>query len=122
MLCRVDPDACIGINSTLFAQEQSTSAIWRGRVKNGVGTPIVGAKVRLKGTSSAESTTAADGRFSLAALPVGKDKLTIVTDGTTATYAQTIALTSDSPAVVITVSNSREITVAKQQQTDQKGG
>jgi hypothetical protein len=82
----------------------------------------VGAKVRLKGTSTAESTTAADGSFSLAALPAGKYKLTIVADGTTATYAQTITLTSDSPAVVITVSNSREITVATQQQTDQKGG
>ena len=67
----------------LFAQEQSTSAKWRGLVKNSAGTPIVGAKVRLKGTSTAESTTAADGSFSLAALPAGKYKLTIVADGTT---------------------------------------
>ena len=122
MLCRVDPDACIGINSTLFAQEQSTSAIWRGLVKNSVGTPIAGAKVRLKGTSTAESTTAADGSFSLAALPAGKYKLTVVADGTTAAYPQTITVTPDSTPVAITVSNSREITVAKQQQTDQKGG
>ena len=106
----------LALTVPLFAQEQSTSAIWRGLVKNSVGTPIVGAKVRLKGTSAAESTTAADGSFSLAALPAGKYKLTIVADGTTATYAQNITLTSDSPAVVITVSNSREITVATQQQ------
>ena len=106
---------------SLFAQEQSTSAIWRGLVKNSVGTPIVGAKVRLKGTSTAESTTAADGSFSLAVLPAGKYKLTIVADRTTATYAQTITLTSDSPPVVITMSNSREITVATQQQTEEKG-
>ena len=106
----------------ILAQQQSTSAIWRGLVRNSVGTPIVGAKVRLKGTSTAASSTAADGSFSLAALPGGKYQLTIVADGTTATYAQTITLTSDSPAVVITVSNSREITVATQQQTDQKGG
>ena len=52
---------------------------------------MVGAKVRLIRTSTAESTTAADGSFSLAALPAGKYKLTIVADGTTATYAQTIA-------------------------------
>jgi hypothetical protein len=65
----VDPDACIGLSSITFAQEQSTSAIWRGLVKNSVGTPIVGAQVRLKGTSTAESTAAADGSFSLAALP-----------------------------------------------------
>jgi hypothetical protein len=103
----------LALTAPLFAQEQSTSAMWRGLVKNSVGTPIVGAKVRLKGTSTAESTTAADGSFSLAALPAGKYKLTIVADGTTATYAQTITLTSDSPAVVITVSNSREITVAR---------
>jgi Carboxypeptidase regulatory-like domain len=112
----------LALTVPLFAQEQSTSAIWRGVVKNSVETPIVGAKVRLKGTSTAESTTAADGNFSLAAVPAGKYKLTIAADGTTATYAQTITLTSDSPAVVITVSNSREITVATQQQTDQKGG
>ena len=67
----------------LFAQEQSTSAIWRGLVINSVGTPIGEAKVRLKGTSTAESTTAANGSFSLAALPAGKYKLTIVADGTT---------------------------------------
>ena len=112
----------LALTVPLFAQEQSTSAIWRGLVKNSVGTPIVGAKVRLKGTSTAASTTAADGSFSLAALPAGKYKLTIVADGTTATYAQTITLTSDSPPVVITVSNSREITVAMQQQPDQQGG
>src|ERR1700690_629575 len=112
----------LALTGPLFAQEQSTSPIWRGLVKNSGGTPIVRAKVRLKGTSTAESITAADGSFSLAALPAGKYKLTVVADGTTATYAQTITLTSDSPAVVITVSNSREITVATEQQTDQKSG
>src|ERR1700728_1400905 len=110
----------LALTVPLFAQEQSTFAIWRGLVKNSAGTPIVGAKVRMKGTSSAESTTAADGSFSLAALPAGKYKLTIVVDGTITIYAPTITLTSDSPAVAITVSNSREITVATQQQTDQK--
>ena len=50
----------LALTVPLFAQEQSTSAIWRGLVKNSVGTPIVGAKVRLKGTSTAESTTAVD--------------------------------------------------------------
>src|ERR1700691_4432123 len=112
----------LALTVPLFAQEQATSVLWRGLVKNSAGTPMGGAKVRLKGTSTAESTTAADGSFSLAALPAGKYKLAIVADGTTATYAQTITLTSDSPAVVITVSNSREITVATQQETDEKGG
>ena len=73
----------LALTVPLFAHEQSTSAIWRGLVKNSVGTPIVGAQVRLKGTSTAESTTAADGSFSLAASPAGKYKLTIVADGTT---------------------------------------
>jgi hypothetical protein len=50
----------------LFAQEQSAPAIWRGFVINSGGAPIAGAKVRLKGPSTAESTTAADGSFSLA--------------------------------------------------------
>src|ERR1700691_3160792 len=92
------PMLVLAFTIPLFAQEQSTSALWRGFVKSSAGTPIVGAKVQLKGTSTAESTTAADGSFSLAALPAGKYKLTIVADGTTATYAQTITLTSDSSA------------------------
>ena len=83
---------------------------------------MVGATVRLKGTSTAASTTAADGSFSLAALSAGRYKLTIVADGTTATYAQTITLTPDSPTVVITVSNSHEVTVATQRQSDQRDG
>ena len=83
----------LALSVSLFAQEQSTSAVWRCLVKNSAGIPIVRAKVRLKGTSNAESTTAADGSFALAALPPGKYKLTIVADGTTATYAQTINLT-----------------------------
>src|SRR6201987_894265 len=112
----------LALTVPLFAQEQSTSAIWRGLVKNSVGPPIVGAKVRLKGTFAAESGTEADGSFSLAGLPAGKYKLAIGADGTTATYAQMITLTSDSPAVVITVSNSREITVATQQERGQNGG
>jgi hypothetical protein len=73
MLCRVDPDALVlALTVPLFIQEQSTSAIWRGLVKNSVGTPIVGVKVRLKGASTAESTPAADGSFSLAALPAAR--------------------------------------------------
>src|ERR1700728_4824388 len=62
----------LALTVSIFAQQQSTSAIWRGLVKNSAGTPMVGAKVQLKGTSTAESTTAADGSFSLAALPAGK--------------------------------------------------
>ena len=112
----------LSLTVPLFAQEQRASAIWRGLVKSNAGTPMAGAKVRLKGTYTAESTTAADGSFSLATLPAGKYKLTVVADGATATYAQTITLSSNSPTVVITVSNSRDITVATQQQTDQKDG
>jgi Carboxypeptidase regulatory-like domain len=113
MLCRADLDACLGANRTAFRTGTEHLRYMAWFVKNSVGTPIVGATVRLKGTPTAESTTVADGSFSLAALPAGEYKLTIVADGTTATYAQTITLTSDSPAVVITVSNSREIKVAR---------
>jgi hypothetical protein len=35
----------LALTVPIFAQEESTSAIWRGLVKNSVGTPIVGAKV-----------------------------------------------------------------------------
>ena len=122
MLCRADPDLCIGVYSTTFRTGTEHLRYMAWSCDKQRRNSDCGSQSAAKGTSTAESTTAADGSFSLAALPVGEYKLTIVADGTTATYAQPITLIPESPAVVITVSNSREITVATQQQTDQKGG
>ena len=106
----------------LLAQEPTASARWHGLLQNSARAPIEGAKVRLAGTSTAESSTVADGSFALAGLPTGQYKFTIIAEGKTATYAQAITLTSDSPAVLITLSNRGEITVAAQQGPGATGG
>ena len=78
--------------------------------------------MRLTGASTAQSSTVADGSFALHGLPAGSYKLTIVSEGKTATYAQAISLSADSPPVLITLSNRGEITVAAQQGTGATGG
>ena len=105
----------------LLAQDQST-AIWQGSLKTSGGTPIAGAKVRLTGTSTAESKTGADGAFKLPALPFGPYKLTVESRGEKISFAQAIVLQSAAPAVVITLSDRGEINVAAQQGTAATGG
>ena len=106
----------------LFAQEQSASLGWRGLLQNSGRAPIAGAKVRLAGAYSAESSTAADGSFSLSVLPAGQYKLTIVDRGKKAAYAQAVDLTTIPAAVVITLSSRGEITLTSQQSTGATGG
>jgi hypothetical protein len=43
--------------------------------------PVVGAKVRLAGAATAETSTAADGAFTLPELPPGQYKLTVDAGG-----------------------------------------
>ena len=69
---------------------QSTVA-WRGLVRNGAGAPIAGARVRLAGAVRAEAVSAADGMFTLPALPPGQYKLTVEAEGRTANYAETLS-------------------------------
>jgi Carboxypeptidase regulatory-like domain len=110
------------LTAALLGQEQTASATWRGVLQNSARAPIEGAKVRLAGSSTAESSTVADGGFVLTGLAAGQYKLTVITGGKTAAYAQAITLNTDSAAVLITLSNRGEITVATQQATGATGG
>jgi hypothetical protein len=112
----------LAFTGALLAQEQTTSAKWHGLLQNSAHAPIAGAKVRLTGTSTAESSTVADGSFSLPVLPTGQYKLTIIAEGKTAAYAKVIDLTSNPPALVITLSSLGEVTMATQQGTGATGG
>src|SRR5580692_8058995 len=99
MLCRADPDACIGVDNTTLrtATEHLRSTAWSCE------------KQRRNSDCGSQSAAARNfhrwinhgGRCELfSRFFAGRNvKLTIVADGTTATYAQTIALTSDSPDV-----------------------
>ena len=81
-------------------------------MRNGNGTPVSGAIVRLAGGSKAEAKTGIDGRFKLPPLPVGKYHLTIETDQHKVDYAAPMELSAVSTAVTITLSADYQITVA----------
>ncbi len=105
----------------LQAQEPATAS-WRGVLRDSASAPIAGAKVRLTGAATAEASTAADGVFTLAALPPGKYKLTVNAEGRRFVYTQAIELTAAAPVQLITLSNRGEVEVSEQQQTGATGG
>jgi hypothetical protein len=111
----------LALAAPVLAQEQS-AVVWHGFLRNSGDAPIAGAKVRLAGATAAEANTAADGSFTLSALPGGQYKLTVVAEGKTAAYAQAITLAQGAPAVAITLSSRGEITVTAQQATGATGG
>src|ERR1035437_196626 len=73
----------------LLAQEQAAFG-WHGFLRDSAGAPIADAKVKLTGATTTEVNTAPDGAFTLPALPPGKYKLTVETEGRKVAYAQTI--------------------------------
>jgi Carboxypeptidase regulatory-like domain/TonB-dependent Receptor Plug Domain/TonB dependent receptor len=94
-------------------QEPSLQPVWQGVLHNTGGAPVADAKVELAGNGqSANTRTGADGRFYLKPLPAGSYKLTIVAEGRTIQYAQTISLQPGTPPVSIEVSNRGEINIA----------
>ncbi len=103
------------------AQEQPT-AVWHGSIRNSAGAPIAGATVRLAGSETGESATGADGTFTLSPLPTGQYKLTVATAGRTVSHAEAIELRAAAPAVVVTLSDRGEITVAAQAEKSATGG
>ena len=103
------------------AQAPATAA-WHGYLRNSANAPVINAKVRLTGAATAEARTAADGAFTLPALPPGKYKLAVEAEGRNVSYAQTIELTPATPIELITLSNRGELEVAEQQQSGATGG
>ncbi len=107
----------------LSAQQPAAWPEWQGTLRNSAGAPLAGAKVHLKGAGgSAQSTTGADGHFHLQPLPAGQYRLTVIADGKTIEYAQSINLELGSPAAAVAISSRGEITVAAQVQSETSGG
>jgi len=104
---------------TSWAQN-SDQAFWKGVVQNAAGAPVSGVKVLLRGKdASAEATTSPDGRFQISNLHAGQYRLSVESNGKNAGYAQPLDLAVGSAAVVITVSDRGEVTVAAQKSGEQ---
>ena len=108
--------------ASLRAEEPSLPA-WQGILHNAAGAPVAGAEVRLSGShESAEAKTGANGQFHLKPLPPGQYKLTIIAEGRTIEYAQSVSLQPDPPPVSVGVSNRGELTVTAAAQAAGTGG
>jgi hypothetical protein len=96
---------------------------WHGVVHNAAGAPVADAEVELAGNGqTAEARTGADGQFHLKPLAPGTYKLTVVTEGRTSEFAQSISLQPGAPAVNIEVSNRGELSVTAASQAAGTGG
>ena len=103
---------CLSFASRVGAQ-QPALPIWQGILRNPTGAPIQKAKIRLTGSvAKSEAITGADGKFQLAALPVGQYRLTVEASGRKIDFAQPIDLAPAAPPVVLTLSERGELTVA----------
>ena len=104
-------------------QEPSSLPVWQGVVHNAGGAPVAGARVELAGGGEkAEARSEADGQFHLRPLPAGAYKLTIVAEGRTIEYAQSVSLQPGAPPVNIEVSNRGEVSVTAAAQAAGTGG
>jgi len=115
--------ALIGSAVSLNGQEPVSLPAWHGIVHNAAGAPVPNAKVELAGDGqSAEARTDADGQFHLKPLPSGRYKLTVVAEGRTTEYAQSISLQPGASAVNIEVSGRGELNVTSASQAAGTGG
>jgi len=104
--------ACSLFASLAGAQPSTAITAFEGVLRNTAGAPIAGARLKLaSGATSAKDVSAVDGRFRIQATP-GQYRLTIEANGRKVDYAQPINLNSGAPAVVVTLSDRGELTVA----------
>jgi hypothetical protein len=92
-------------------------------LRNTAGAPIPNAKIWLASASAkSEAVSQADGQFRLPALPAGQYRLSVESNGRKFDYAQPIDLDAAAPAVVLTLSNRGELTVAALKSQTATGG
>src|SRR3979490_1966647 len=80
--------------------------------RDAAGVPIHGAGVRLKGKSGTfNATTGTDGQFRIELIPVGQYQLSVDANHDKISYAAPINIAATSPAVVITLSAQKSLSV-----------
>jgi len=103
--------------------QTAVQPVWHGVLRNPAGAPIPAAKVRLASNAAkAEAVSRADGQFRLPALPAGQYRLEVESNGRKFDDAQPIDLDAAAPAVVLTLSNRGELTVAALKSQAATGG
>ena len=108
--------------SAITTWGQSSAALWHGVLRDSAGAPIDAATVRLADSrGQVEAVTRSDGRFQLT-LPTGKYRLALQAGNHRTEYAEPIYVTSGSPAVVLTLSDRGELSVAPLKADQAAGG
>ncbi|MCU1252749.1 MAG: Oar protein, partial [Edaphobacter sp.] len=104
--------------STRILAQTAALPLWQGILRDAGGVPIHGAEVHLKGKSGTfNATTATDGQFRLQLIP-GQYQLSVDVNHDKIQYAAPINMTATSPAVVITLSAQKSLSVTSV--TDQR--
>jgi hypothetical protein len=105
------------------AQQAPVVAEWTGVLENAARAPIAGATIRLNsGANAAESVTGKDGRFTMQAVPIGRYRLTILANGRTHEYAQTVDVAQGTPPVAIELSDRGELSLTALKSQGGTGG
>ena len=95
------------------AQQPAAPAIWQGVLHDAAGAPVAGAKLTLvRDAVPLRAVTEADGHFRFPAAEPGQYRLTVEANGQKVQAAQPVALVSDPPPVVLTLSGRGELVVA----------
>src|SRR5437899_11854704 len=103
--------ACFLFSTGVLAQNTARS-LWQGVLRDAVGVPIHGAGVHLKGKSGTfNATTSADGQFRFDLIPAGQYRLLVDANQDKIQYAFPINIAGPSPAVVVTLSAQKRLSV-----------
>jgi hypothetical protein len=103
--------ACFLFSTEVLAQNTARS-LWQGVLRDAVGVPIHGAGVHLKGKSGTfNATTSADGQFRFELIPSGQYRLLVDANHDKIQYAFPINIAGPSPAVVVTLSAQKSLSV-----------
>ncbi len=103
--------ALVAVRGT--AAGQPSGCRWTGLLRDGQGTPIADATMRVQsGSARASAHTAQDGRFTFASLAAGAYSVTAERNGSPAAASLPVVLAGDCPAVVLEWRTTGELSLA----------
>lgn len=97
--------------STRALAQNSAAIVWRGVLNDAAGAPIKGASVRLKGASTSNATTGADGHFRMEGVLPGSYQLSVELNQHIVRDPRPISIPASSSAVSLTLSDQQGLSV-----------